>query len=289
MSLLINENPLIILPSLAKAIGLNEALLLQQIHYWVAKSEGVPWVYNTYEGWRSNFPFWSISTIRRTIYHLEDLGILVSRQDESSFDRKKYYSINYEQLDLLTQYRSTTTDIEAKNTAAICSKRADVNTETTLKIKDLKDLKDLKDGSTTNEVVLPDEVPVIDAKYCADTTGLGPKTKTTSEKRSKHYDFYLALCRLTANNPELQLQKVHGMVKKLIKAGYTLKDLEYFHSYWQRDYRWTKHRRPPMVEEVYLDMEKAVTLFGSSPIQKEVPDASSLFEPGDMPDWLEEK
>ena len=37
MSLLISEPPLQVLPSLAVKIGLNEAIVLQQIHYWLLK------------------------------------------------------------------------------------------------------------------------------------------------------------------------------------------------------------------------------------------------------------
>jgi len=34
-SLLINESPLQVLPSLAVLVGLNEAIVLQQTHYWI--------------------------------------------------------------------------------------------------------------------------------------------------------------------------------------------------------------------------------------------------------------
>ncbi|MCP6757123.1 replication protein RepO, partial [Klebsiella pneumoniae] len=60
-ALLINEPPLQVLPSLAKAIGLNEALILQQIHYWLNPKhnqnlfKGRYWVYNTYEQWQAQF------------------------------------------------------------------------------------------------------------------------------------------------------------------------------------------------------------------------------------------
>ena len=33
--LLINEHPLMVLPSLATAVGLNQAIVLQQVHYWL--------------------------------------------------------------------------------------------------------------------------------------------------------------------------------------------------------------------------------------------------------------
>ncbi len=39
--LLINENPIMIIPSLALKMGLNEAVVLQQIHYWIVKSSHV--------------------------------------------------------------------------------------------------------------------------------------------------------------------------------------------------------------------------------------------------------
>ena len=52
MSLLISEPPLQVLPSLAVKIGLNEAIILQQVHYWLLKSnnirDGYKWVYNSY-------------------------------------------------------------------------------------------------------------------------------------------------------------------------------------------------------------------------------------------------
>ena len=103
MSYLIQENPLLLFPSLANTIGINEALLLQQVNYWMGKSK-TGWVYNTYESWQKQFPFWSISTIRRTINNLEKAGYLKSRQEAGSFDRKKYYRVDTIRL-TKTSYR----------------------------------------------------------------------------------------------------------------------------------------------------------------------------------------
>ena len=61
--LLIHESPLQVLPSLAVKIGLNEAIILQQLHYWLNPDhnknirEGSHWVYNSYEQWQKQFPF----------------------------------------------------------------------------------------------------------------------------------------------------------------------------------------------------------------------------------------
>ena len=59
-NLLYNKRPLIVNPELACIIGLNEAIILQQVHYWIEKKkesnidfhDGRYWAYNTYEGWQ---------------------------------------------------------------------------------------------------------------------------------------------------------------------------------------------------------------------------------------------
>jgi hypothetical protein len=102
--LLIDEYPLLVLPSLAKTIGLNEAIALQQLHYWLdmpkvgVEIDGEKWVYNTYEDWRKdNFPFWSVRTVERTFKNLEKDGLIISMQTRT-YDRKKYYRVHYDNL-----------------------------------------------------------------------------------------------------------------------------------------------------------------------------------------------
>ncbi|MFR5627305.1 MAG: hypothetical protein ACLTK3_04020 [Haemophilus parainfluenzae] len=72
--LLINEQPLQVLPSLANIIGLNEAIVLQQLHFFLRISRnkvgGRSWVYNTINDWQSEFSFWSVKTVQRTIENL---------------------------------------------------------------------------------------------------------------------------------------------------------------------------------------------------------------------------
>lgn len=103
-NLLIDEYPLIVLPSLAMAIGLNEAITVQQVHYWTqnpkgsVEIDGIRWVYNTHEEWqRDNFPFWSVRTVIRTFTGLEEMELLVAMQ-LASYDRKKYYRVHYANL-----------------------------------------------------------------------------------------------------------------------------------------------------------------------------------------------
>lgn len=84
--LLLDEQPLLVLPKLAHKIGLNESIVVQQIHYWneINKKannnfkDGYYWTYNSYEKWMEQFPFWGIATLKRTFSNLEKQGIVVS-------------------------------------------------------------------------------------------------------------------------------------------------------------------------------------------------------------------
>lgn len=108
--LLINENPLQVLPTLAVKIGLNEAMILQQMHYWLNADhnknyiQGRHWVYNSYDEWHKQFPFWSKETIKRAIYSLEKQKLVISdKLSEEKFNHRKWYSIDYSELQRLDQ------------------------------------------------------------------------------------------------------------------------------------------------------------------------------------------
>jgi hypothetical protein len=103
-SLLIAEPPLQVLPSLAKVIGLNEAIVLQQIQYWAAQEQGVVrdgrrWIYNSVEEWRKQFPFWSTDTIQRTLQSLRDKNLVDAQKlSPDKWKHTLYYSVNYNNL-----------------------------------------------------------------------------------------------------------------------------------------------------------------------------------------------
>lgn len=102
--LLINESPLQVQPTLAKLIGLNEAIFLQQLHYWLGASKFIKndrkWIYNTYSEWVDQLKYISISTLKRTIKSLKDQGLLCVEQfDNKRSNQVNYYTINYDVLD----------------------------------------------------------------------------------------------------------------------------------------------------------------------------------------------
>lgn len=146
-NLLIHEEPLLVLPGLASRIGLNEAIFLQQIHYWLNRSKHFyderSWVYNSVAEWVKQFPFWSENTIRRIVKNLEDEQLLViGNYNRAKFDKTKWYSINYEKLRLL----ESTNDVPNLGRRSTQNGQMDVpnlgkpipetNTETTSEIKE---------------------------------------------------------------------------------------------------------------------------------------------------------
>ena len=111
--LLLNTPPTVIQPELACALGLNEAIVLQQVHCWLTSSctennirDGRRWVYYPMEtqredrsSWKSHFPFLTVRTIRRVFTRLENKGILITgTYNADTRDRTKWYTIDYEKL-----------------------------------------------------------------------------------------------------------------------------------------------------------------------------------------------
>ncbi|MDU5780355.1 MAG: transcriptional regulator [Pantoea sp.] len=102
MSLLLKVKPLVISPVLACRIGLNEAIVLQQICYWLedtnsgVEHDGRRWVYNTIDEWNEQFPFWSSDTVKRALTSLKKSGLIyVEQLKKSQHDRTNFYAINH--------------------------------------------------------------------------------------------------------------------------------------------------------------------------------------------------
>ena len=103
-----SKHPLLVDRDLATVIGLNEAIVLQQLQHSLhsksaKKINGKWWINNTYENWKKqDFPFWSAATIRRTFSSLEKKGVVVSANfNRAGFDQAKWYSIDEAKLNQL--------------------------------------------------------------------------------------------------------------------------------------------------------------------------------------------
>lgn len=126
--LLYDEAPLCVSPTLATIFGLNESIVIQQIHYFLEinrKSghnyvDGRYWTYNSYADWkRECFPFWSDSTIKRTFKSLERDGLLITgHHSNNSRDQRKWYTIDYEKYaERIDEYQKWQMDLPKDDVA----------------------------------------------------------------------------------------------------------------------------------------------------------------------------
>lgn len=117
---LFDIHPLVVDKYLATILGLNEALVLQQVHYWIEINkkdkrnchEGRYWTYNTISQWQEEFPFWSTETVKRIFKRLREANLIITDNfNVYQMDRTLWYTINYEELEkLIEEYSHTFND-----------------------------------------------------------------------------------------------------------------------------------------------------------------------------------
>lgn len=82
--------------------GVNEAIILNNIKYWILKNEanksnfydGKYWTYNSAEAFTLLFPFLTVRQIRYAIKNLEDKGAIVSgNYNTNRYDHTKWYAL----------------------------------------------------------------------------------------------------------------------------------------------------------------------------------------------------
>ena len=88
-------------PKIAKRVGVNAAVLYQNIVWWCAKNAanrhnehgGRFWTYNSVKAWAELFPYLTSKQIRSSLDRLEAEGLIVSGSfNVSAYDRTKWYS-----------------------------------------------------------------------------------------------------------------------------------------------------------------------------------------------------
>ncbi|PLR95737.1 conserved phage C-terminal domain-containing protein [Bacillus sp. T33-2] len=216
-NLLINENPMMVIPSLAKKIGLNEALFLQQVHYWLVRSsheiEGEKWIYNTYKDWQDQLSFWSESTIKRTIKSLEDKGYLISGNwNRLKLDKTKWYSIDYKKVEAL--------DMAASSQFGQSCRQADPSGIS---------------NSPMEEAGLARAIPEI-------------TTENTTEKDIPYKEIIDYLNRKTNSTYKAFTRKTRELIRARWNEGFRLEDfikvIDLKAAEWLNDPQWSKYLRP---------------------------------------------
>lgn len=163
-SLLIDEQPLQVVPSLACKIGLNRATFLQQLHYWLQKPgahqrDGRRWVFNTYEEWHEQFPFWSVEAIKKLVLQLEQKNIIITtdKYNKRGTDRTKWYTIDYEILStFLEDSEGAKSNVEREESNALEGAKS---AERYQRVPETNDRDSRRDAEASPEATPEDEKP----------------------------------------------------------------------------------------------------------------------------------
>lgn len=216
MNLLTNENPLIILPKLACIIGLEEAIMLQQLYFRLQQQNELhndePWYCQTYTAWEKQLPFWNKPKIKRTIRQLEELGLVHSTDQFNQFtvDRTKWYKIDYDKLQSLIDDYKERHGIEDEHFAQL--------------------------------------TPYAPATRQRDATTRNKK-KQQNKELAKHIDTVLTYLNDKASkNFSLKSQANRNFISGRLKEGYSVEDcclvIDEQVACWHHDYQMDKYLRP---------------------------------------------
>lgn len=277
--LLISEPPLQILPQLAVKVGLNEALVLQQLHYWLQQRatetfDGQVWVKNTYERWRKyHFPFWSARTIQRIFNSLEEQGVVISVQREA-YERQKLYRIDYAVMDKLASCNmpdwhdpscqiGTMAEDDAEQDCpldeeSMQQKRPMAKTPSVKKIFKDKIKEDVVTNVTTaNDInVVADVGPKVSKARLKKVENPKP-IGLSDEDKIKHKALIIAIAKVTHSDLKIHGGRVGQVARTLRLGGYTASDvMEAFELWKQFDFRWRQTRQVPTPEQLLQAMSR---------------------------------
>ncbi len=102
-ALLLDEPLLCYQPALVRRLGLAEAAIVQQLHYWLRIStnivEGERWVYKTYSDWADEIGI-SAKAVRGALNRLREAGVAIAMQSPlDARDKTLWWRIDYDALE----------------------------------------------------------------------------------------------------------------------------------------------------------------------------------------------
>lgn len=182
----------------AGTLGLNEAIIINQISYWneINKKsgnnfkDGYYWTYNTYEKWsKSDFPYWSADTIRKTITALEEIGVIISTDKYNSYkiDNTKWYRVDYDKLqeiiNIVEEKETQVTQEEYESCDCVCESYIDGHSNVHKTIPENTTDTTNRDYHSENTVISPTELNT--NKFASSPTGLHTSLSDERKGRSK--------------------------------------------------------------------------------------------------------
>lgn len=94
----------------AEIVGVDGAIIIQNISYWIAKNKANNkhyydenyWTYNSLTAFEKLFPFWSQRQIGRILKNLIDDGyLIVGNYNKQNYDRTKWYALTQKGISIL--------------------------------------------------------------------------------------------------------------------------------------------------------------------------------------------
>ncbi|EML7933178.1 conserved phage C-terminal domain-containing protein [Providencia rettgeri] len=245
--LLLKTRPQIVIPELAVRLGLNEALLLQQVQYWLSETssgvdhDGHRWIYNTIEEWREQFPYFSESTIKRAFNNLKKLGVLnIEQINKRTHDRTNYYSINYEHALLSDEVKLNSSNSPAEPI------RTGQN--------DLIDKRKMKRSNTTKMTSSNgSNCPDLTESTTENTQEITTESNSSCQAHAEPDDAQIVLEHFNkvTNSSYRDGKTTMGHIRARLAENYTSDDLilvtDYLTAKWLNDIEWSQYLRPMTV------------------------------------------
>jgi len=100
------QKPHFFRPYFAKEYGVDEAIMFNNLIYWIASNsmnnnnhhDGRWWTFNSAENFKKYFDYWSTSQIRRILKSLVKQGAIIEgNYNKHKYDRTKWYALKKEQ------------------------------------------------------------------------------------------------------------------------------------------------------------------------------------------------
>jgi hypothetical protein len=94
---------------IATKYGLNVAIVLNHIAFWVQKNQanekhfhdGRYWTYNSIKAFQVLFPYWSFKQMRLILDKLKETGLVITgNYNETGYDQTQWYALSDEALEL---------------------------------------------------------------------------------------------------------------------------------------------------------------------------------------------
>lgn len=120
---------------IAALYGVDESIMIANLQFWIRKNEangkhfhdGRFWTYNSIEAFTKLFPFWTARQIRRVLKSLEEKGVIVTgNYNTSAYDRTTWYAFGDSFLQKVQKHFTETSNGNDKSGKSVINNVTDI-------------------------------------------------------------------------------------------------------------------------------------------------------------------